>query len=259
MKTGDDRVSLVLHWASSAMESGIGPTYCRNGAPYLPCPIGAYITHFNRNETNPYLVALMARVSGPLIAASGGWFIRFPNGTPNVVKFTDMQIEHNSVLHVAIPYPTGTTFNIYAQAPTWCVPPNPPYQSWHPICRHVYRPVASINQVRSSWGDTYFYDSSTQLLHIRIISLDSFSYSFGTNATYNPVWNSTTTWNTYFSRGGVSLLVTGSSFFSVVINATSANCQPNCPPMPNVKVPGYNGSPLYGPPPPGAKRVAIDY
>jgi len=255
MSPGDDKVSLVLHWAGTAMENGIGTTYCSNGPVssnyvYLPCPIGAYVTHFNRNEANAFGVAVMGRITGPVIAASGGWFIRFPSGTPNTISFTDMQIDHGTVLHVAIPYPSATTFNIYAQAPTWCQPGTPPYKTYNSICVHPYRSVNSIAEVISSWGDTYYFDSTNQMLHIRIISMDSFSYQFATNGTYAQyaVWNSTSTYSTYFSRGGVDLLVTGSSFWAVVIQATSSNCQPNCPPLPNVQVPGVGGYSNYSGP-----------
>jgi len=111
--------------------------------------------------------------------------------------------------------------------------------------------VNSIQEVRDSWGDTYFFDSSTQLLHIRIVSLDSFTYQFASNATYNQnaVWNSSSTWSTYFARDGLNLLITGSTFWSVVIDATSANCNPRCPALPSVSIPGINGSSVYTGPP----------
>jgi len=259
MGPGDDRVSICIHWASAEMEAEIGTDYCSNGevslsattSGYLPCPIGAVVTHFNRNEANAYPVALSPRVTGPVISECGGWFVRYLGGTPNHITFTDMQIDHDTILHLAIPYPAGTTFKIYAQAPVWCYPGTPPYEPWDSICQHFYHPVNSIQEVRDSWGDTYFFDSSTQLLHIRIVSLDSFTYEFATNATYNPsaVWNSSSTWSTYFSRDGLNLLVTGSTLWSVVINTTSANCNPRCPDLPGVSVPGINGSSDYTGPP----------
>jgi len=253
MSPGDDRVSLVIHWASATMENEIGSVYCSNGpasgGKYLPCPIGALVTHFNRNEGNAFPVAVSSRVTGPVIAECGGWFVTFPEGVPKTIRFTDMQIDHDTLLHVAIPYPSGTIFNIYAQAAPWCVTPSGVQYSWYPICQHAYRSVSSIDAVRSSWGDTYFYDSSTQLLHIRIISLDSFSYDFATNGTYqqNLIWNENSTYSTYFSRGGLNLLVTGSTFQAVVITAT--NCGANCETVSGASVPGVNGSAIYTGPP----------
>jgi len=245
---GDSKVSLVIHWAGATLEAEIGTTYCGNGN-FIACPLGAAITHFNRDEYNAYQVALSSRVTGPVIASSGGWFIRFLGGTPNTISFTDMQIDHDTLLHVAIPYPSGTTFSIYAQAPPWCVTQDPPYQSWFPICTHYYRSVTSIDQVRNSWGDAYYFDDQNQLLHIRIISLDSFTYDFASYGNVNQtlIWNTNTTYSTYFSRGGVNLLVTGSPFLSVVIEAT--NCNSRCANLPDVSVPGVNGSPVYTGPP----------
>lgn len=254
MDPNDSVASMLIHWADSSMEKGIGSTYCSNGATstgYLPCPIGAVVTHFNRNEANAFGVSVMSRVTGPVIASSGGWFVRYLQGTPATITFTDMQVDKKTILHLAIPYPAGTTFDIYAKAPTWCDPGKPPYQSWYSICKHPFRSVNSIDEVRNSWGDTYFFDNSAQLLHIRIVSLDSFGYRFAQNSTYyqNLVWNSTSTYNTYFSRGGLDLLVTGSSFWSVVVTATSQRCNPRCPLLPHVSVPGINGSKSYSGPP----------
>jgi hypothetical protein len=65
-------------------------------------------------------VALMSRIAGPLIWSSGAWFLRYLGGTPQTVTFTHMQIRHEDTLHIAIPYPSGTTFNIYSTAPPWC-------------------------------------------------------------------------------------------------------------------------------------------
>jgi len=259
MGPGDDKVSVCIHWVSPAMEAEIGTYYCSNGevslsattSGYLSCPVGVVATHFNRNEANAYQVALSPRVTGPVIAECGGWFVRYLGGTPNHITFTDMQIDHDTILHLAIPYPAGTTFQIYAQAPTWCNPGTPPYKPWYSICQHFYRPVNSIQEVRDSWGDTYFFDSSAQLLHIRIVSLDSFTYEFATygTANQNSVWNSSSTWSTYFSHDGLNLLITGSTFWSVVIDTTSANCNPRCPALPSVSVPGINGSSFYTGPP----------
>jgi len=254
---GDDSVSLNINWAAPSMENQIGTTYCSNGAvlannQYLPCPIGAVVTHFNRDELNAYEVSLSCRVTGPVIASSGGWFVRYLGGTPNKITFNEIQVDHDTILHLAIPYPAGTTFSVYAQAPIWCNPGSPPYQPWNSICQHFYRQVNSIAEVRSSWGDTYYFDSQNQLLHIRIVSLDSFTYQFGSYGSYNQsqLWNANSTYSTYFSRDGLNLLVTGSSFWSVVIQATSGNCQPSkCPNLPNVSVPGVNGSPNYTGPP----------
>jgi hypothetical protein len=167
----------------------------------------------------------MPRLTGPIIASAGGWFLRYAGGTPNKISFDEMQIQHDDVLLVAIPYPAGSTFKIWAQAPTWCNPGTPPYQSWNPICTHDYQVVSSVQAVRSSWGDAYYFDSGKGLLYLRLVESASFGYSFGTQGTLaqsKAFWTSSSTKNTYFSRGGLGLLSTGSYFWSV--NVEASNC-----------------------------------
>lgn len=147
MAAGDSVASVNIHW-DIAGEATIGDSTCSNGARlpntgvwpygYFPCPEGATITHFGKTEGSAsYNVSLMPRVAGPLIANSGGWFVRFMGGTPSTISFTDMQIRHQDTLLLAIPYPAGTNFRIYAKAPSWCNPGIPealPYlgrESWN--------------------------------------------------------------------------------------------------------------------------------
>jgi hypothetical protein len=250
LAAGDSIASVLMHW-DIAGEATIGKTTCSNGARvspytvdnnwgYWPCPIGAQITHFGKTEGSAtYGVSLMPRVTGPLIASSGGWFVRYTGGTPVKVTFTDMQIKHDDIMLLGIPYPTSTTFNIYAKAPTWCNPGTAPFKSWNPICTHQYRAVSSVAAVRAGWGDAYYFDKSKGILYIRIVELASFSSSFGTQATLNQtlVWNQTSTKNKYFSRGPLSLLVTGSNAWSVVVEASSCSAVSGKCAVNNVAVP----------------------
>lgn len=241
LSPGDSSASLFVHW-DEANEANIGNVYCSNGAvgaSYLPCPIGAKVTHYGRDEANAFDVALMPRVTGPIIASQGGWFIRYVSGTPNLVKFSNIQVDHDDVLLLAIPYPAGTTFEVWAQAPSWCNPGTVPYQSWNSICRHDFRAVNSIAEVRAAWGDAYYYDSTLQHLHIRVVTMDSFSYQFATQGTKdaNAIWGPTSTTSSYFARGGSKLLLHGSGFWTVNIKVTSANCSPRCPLTPGITVP----------------------
>lgn len=239
MYPGDGLASLNLHW-DKAKEDLVGSVYCSNGKvniggvyDYLPCPIGATVTHFGRIERNAYPVAVMPRVTGPIINDCGGWFVRYVGGTPKSVSFSDLQVDHDDILHIAIPYPSGTTFSIYAQAPPWCNPGVPPYQFWFSICQHFFRRVNSEAEVRAAWGDAYFWNETAQTLHLRLVALDSFPGRFATRGTVNQtlIWNSTSTSTKKFARGGQELLYTGSSFWSVVIDVTSSNCDANsrCP------------------------------
>jgi len=262
LRPGDGTASIMMRWNVSG-ESTIGSTTCSNGAKnkdtgvwpygYLPCPEGAMITHFGRTEgANSYNISLMARVAGPLIGSSGGWFVRYFGGTPKTLKYTHMQIKKNDVMLLAIPYPSGTQFSIYAQAPSSCKPGTVPYKSTDAICRHNYRAVTSVATVRSAWGDTYYYDSAKFLLYIRIVALASIPNNrFGTNATYPSlrVWNSSTTKDQFFTRPGapLSILSTGSSDW--IINIVASNCGgtgTNCAQPSGVTVPAAL-SPLPAP------------
>jgi len=228
MAKGDSVASAMIHWSTE--EALIGSTYCPNGGSTV-CPIGGKITHFGRSEANAYDLAIMARATGPIIASQGGWFVKFPGGTPKTVRIDSVQVDHNDVLHVAIPYPAGTTLNVYATAPSWCSGTQ---------CKHQFFPVTSTALVRSAWGDAYFWDNTAQLLHIRVTAFDTFGSKFPGNSTWQPQWNSTHYSNSYFARGGVRLLTTGNSQWGIVIEATSANCASGVCPFVNVPVPAAN-------------------
>lgn len=225
MNESDSVASMLLHWDLAA-EANIGNTICFNGGT-LNCPIGGKVTHFGRSTANAFDLATMPRLAGPLIASQGGWLATFIGGTPKSLYISDIQVRAEDLLHLAIPYPTGTTFDIYAKGPSYC---NPCSNSWCPICRHNFTQAASIDEVRAGYGDLYYYDSVEQLLHIRVPSLSAFrNYPyFGTVANNPLLWNSTSLRNDYFSRGGVDLLKTGSSAVGIQIDVTSANCNPRC-------------------------------
>jgi len=224
MAPADGMASVMIHWNAGA-EALIGKSYCSNGASgpnstYYPCDIGGYLTNFGRDaKTESYPLAVMPRVAGPVIAASGGWFVNFTKGAPKFLNFTDMQIRHDDSLLVAIPYQTGSTFKVYAQAPGGC--------STSFICSHPYKQVGSVQAVRQAWGDTYFYDTTRKLLYVKLNDLGAsfpgyFCKKADQNATWCQVWNKTATKNSYFSRGGLDLLTTGSNQWRVSIEAT--NC-----------------------------------
>jgi len=183
-------------------------------------------------------VSVSSRVTGPIVQQAGGWYVNYYAGTPNLAIFDSIQVNVADVLLFAIPYPSGTTFSVYAQAPPWCTPGTPPYKPWYTICTHNYTATTSVMSVYNGPGDTYYFDSANQLMYIKIVALDAFyPYPyFGTNASGSPPWNSTVLYNTWFSRGGLSLLTTGNSYMSIRIQVTSNNCNPNCPILP-VNVP----------------------
>jgi len=235
MRPGDGIASVVMHYNHTG-EATIGKSTCSNGAVlkntgvwpygYYPCPQGGMITHFGRAEgTSSYNISLSPRVAGPLIAASGGWFVRYFGGTPKYLSYTHMQIKHDDVMLLAIPYPAGTKFNIYATASGSCKPGTPPYKPGDSICTHQYRAVSSVQAVRTAWGDAYYYDSSKYLLYVRIVALVTFKGGrFGTNSSYNRVWNSTSTRDIFFTRPGAPLSILTGPSASWTIHIKASDC-----------------------------------
>jgi len=229
----------------------IGGNVCRNGPlsygnpkTWQICPTKALVYHFGRPEVDPVELTTMGRLTGPVV--SGGWFFKFPGGTPKKLIITEIQVDADDNLLFAIPYPSGTTFQIQAIPPSWCQVYNNPPAPWDSYCTHFFRPVNSISEVRNAYGDAYYFDNAGQLLYIRVRSLDSLGYRFGDYGTRNAnptsidVWDELTPLQSlYFTRPGapIKILQTGSSFWSYEILVTSTNCDTNgvCPVInPNV-------------------------
>lgn len=92
-----------------------------------------------------------------------GWFIEFPTkGTPKQLDISSLQIMPQSKVMVAIPYRVGTSFSISLIAASWC------NTQWA-ICTKPLRLVSSVAAVRNGFGDVYFYNSTSKLLHIRLV------------------------------------------------------------------------------------------
>lgn len=223
MAAGDSSASLVLKH-NAAQEAGIGSTICMNGGGSKPCPVVARVSHFGyTNETAGLHVGVNARVTGPIIAAAGGWFIRFNSGTPKTLRITSVQVAMNDVLLLAIPYPAETTFSIYHRAADWCG------TSWA-VCRHNYRSVSSIAAVVSSFGDAYFWNSATRTLYLRAVQSKN---TFGNVGTDVPAWSPFQP-EEQFSRGGHTLLTT--SYQTSIVIESTCTTDP-CAPQNDVPVP----------------------
>lgn len=167
----DSAASVILRH-NQTQESGIGSSICMNGGGSKPCPVVGRVSKFGAtNESAGLYIGANAKLTGPLVAASGGWFIRFNSGTPKVLTLTSVQVRMEDVLLIALPYPAGTTFTIYHKAADWCG------TSWA-VCRHNYRSVTSIAAVKSSFGDAYFWNSSTRTLYLRYHFLIDFYYFY---------------------------------------------------------------------------------
>ncbi|KAI9015919.1 G8 domain-containing protein [Hyaloraphidium curvatum] len=174
MRPGDTEASVVLQY-NTAVQSQIGNTVCINGAwdpgSVRPCPVVGTLTHFGRPETSGLVVEVNSKVTGPVIAESGGWFMRFDGGTPSSFVIQGLVVPDEARLIMAFPYPAGTQFSVQANL-NWC------QTWWGGVCVHDFRPVGSVAEVRDGFGDTYHFDG--RVLYIRVV-LRQKGGSFGTN------------------------------------------------------------------------------
>lgn len=228
---GDTAASVILKH-NAAQEAGIGSSICMNGGGANPCPIVGRVSHFGGTSQNAdLLIGANAKLTGPIIASAGGWFIRFTSGTPKTLRLANVQVAKNDVFLIAIPYPAGTTFNIYHRAADWC------HTTDWADCIHSYRSVSSIAAVVSAFGDAYFWNSATRTLYLRAVQSRSY---FGNKGTDVPVWSPYEP-EEQFSRGGHTLITPSTE--STIVIESSCSTSP-CAPQNDVPVPPkYNLAP----------------
>lgn len=163
-QAGDSSASVQVTY-NTTLQSRIGNDICVNGAwdagSVRPCPAAGTVTHFGRTESSGLAVDANAKITGPIIAASGGWFFRFAGGgTPSTFYIQGLVVPSDASLVMAFPYPPGTTFDISANL-NWCE------TWWGGVCTHAFRAVNSVDAVRNGYGDTYFFDG--QVLYVRVL------------------------------------------------------------------------------------------
>jgi len=110
------------------------------------------------------------QIAGPFDHShQGGWFIQYHGGAPKRLEIKKMQIPHDRTLMIAISYPKNTEFTIISCAA---------YSSG--VCREdksdiakqkVFSEVSSIQEVRSSRGDVYYWDNQKGYLYFRIVAV----------------------------------------------------------------------------------------
>ena len=93
-----------------------------------------------------------------------------------------VEVDASTPLLLAIPYPAGTTFSITAHAVSWC------RTSSSRTCSEEFVSVDSVDHVRHSEGNTYYYDTTTSLLYVRVIQFPS-SYTGDTVHSNTPTWH----------------------------------------------------------------------
>jgi len=218
LAAGDSSASVIVKTGYSD-ESQIGTNNCMNGGGSKKCPVIGQVSHFGAtNESAGLSIGVNGKLTGPIIAAAGGWFIRYSNGTPKKLTLISVQVAMSDIFLVAIPYPSGTTFNIYFNGASWCG------TSWA-YCKHDIVAGNSIAAVRNAFGDVYYWDNTNRVLYLRLIVSKS---TFGDLRT-----NNTARWTPYqpeeqFTRGGQTL-ITPSYQSSVIIEASCASnpCDPS--------------------------------
>ena len=111
-----------------------------------------------------------------MVGLSGGfgWIMEFNNTAPRSIDFQGVEIYPGSILLISIPYPPGTTVEVSAIV-AGCG------NSVSFTCTEVFKPVSSIEAVRSGPGNGY-HMSSDGVLTFRLAHLAS-SY------TGNPTWS----------------------------------------------------------------------
>jgi hypothetical protein len=83
-----------------------------------------------------------------------GWILQVNQGSPRNIRFEDIEVLPETTMLLSIPYPAGTTFQISANAASWCNA-NTQYS-----CTQPYQQVASIEQVRDGPGNQYHVDAN---------------------------------------------------------------------------------------------------
>ena len=232
MRSGDSIAALYLQF-DPTVETQFGSSICVNGNwnanNVVPCPVVGKVTALGRNETTDSLdLASNSLITGPLIEWSGGWFIRFTDGTPSTLRFRQMQFSANDDLVIALPYPVGAGVVVTAESADWCL------LSWYPKCAYNLTLAASVGEVAASVGDKYFVDSQGTV-YFRLIR-----FTGGLIPKTLP-WTVPGGPDKTFSYDGLALPLMdygGPNNWPFRYTVRALNCAGSrCAPMPNVGVP----------------------
>ena len=114
----DSTASFLMRYDIEGSELDIGVNYCANGVETISCPIIGSVTPFGEVEGGPssLQLSMLARVTGPTTQENGGWFIRYNQGTPKNLIFTEVQVPISTNCLLAIPYPLETSISVKMDA-----------------------------------------------------------------------------------------------------------------------------------------------
>lgn len=159
---------LEFHWHDD-IQGAVGTTSCGNSVTSdTPCPIQGHITHFGRELSQGLEVRSNAAVSG--VVGGFGWYFHLAEGSPVVLTLSLIQVHESTVLLLALPYPSGTAFEITGDPAFWCSADS------SATCAHEFSAVGSVDDVRNGNGDTFYFEdssgsegSSTGTLYVRVV------------------------------------------------------------------------------------------
>jgi hypothetical protein len=138
-----------------------GPKVDSSGNPY--CPALGRIRHIGPkfDLSNDPLGGLPITANAEVAGLTGGfaWLLQLDDGPPKSLRIDQIEVDPiETPMVLAIPYEAGTSFTITAHA-AWC----------SSQCTVTFSAVNSVDHVRASQGNTYYYDAATKLLYVRII------------------------------------------------------------------------------------------
>lgn len=199
LDTGAERglghVRLQFDPSEHAQVSG---SVCSNGG-MEPCPPLGYVKHLGPRFADDagLPVTAQADIAGPV--GGFGWFLELNGGSPKKLKIELIEVAPDTPLMLLIPYPPGTTFEIFAFGPYGC----------DNGCYEFFTQVESREDVRRSAGNTYHF-SSEGLLSMRVAQFAG--DWFGDDGQWIlPNYETTYPWDDQsfvldrFERGGVRL------------------------------------------------------
>lgn len=151
---------MKIKW-DTALHEEVGLTQCGNGQN-IPCDYFGHIKHVGElYQKDPGLpITANADIIG--LVGGFGWKLELYGGAPKYLRFEEIEVDPSKPMMLSIAYPKGTNFNIVAHA-GWCRQDTAEYS-----CSHRLHQVESIEEVRSSIGNTYHVDENG-VLTIRII------------------------------------------------------------------------------------------
>ena len=195
-KGQDSTASIYISYDIDLEQAALSETVCPNGAG--PCPTVGWATHFGRTLSQGLEIGQNPKVTGPVIASAGGWYVKFNSGSPKTLKIKNLQVFPDANLVLAFPYPRGTTFSVKAKAPSWC-------SGWART-EEVLVQVNSLAEVRAGNGDRWFYDAAAELLYIRVVQKNEACFPLDQVTIPWPA-ETIQTLTGVFTRNGMTLMV----------------------------------------------------